>query len=197
MVTRIRIITIGDANTGKTSCLHRYINNNFDPNIMSTIGLDYMNKKVVMDNVPYEVEVFDTCGQERFYCITKSYYNRCSAALIFCDVTNVNSYHHLEYWYQELLPYGRPIIIVANKCDLPQRVVTTSHLKLFCDNKPDILCFEASALTGHNIHEAFEEAVIKGNNWINRFFKKDQLSDIPLVSGKEFSRFNLDTCCRY
>jgi GTPase SAR1 family protein len=40
-----KILVIGDANTGKTSLIRRYVSNEFLEDNESTIGLDFQSKK--------------------------------------------------------------------------------------------------------------------------------------------------------
>ena len=46
--------------------------------------------------------------------------------MIVYDITDANSYDRVKQWMVELkkfLPQDTPILIAANKCDLPNRVV--------------------------------------------------------------------------
>jgi hypothetical protein len=52
---------------GKTSLLHRYVQNRFDPkNITSTTGAFFVTKKVFIDGLKVRLQLWDTAGQERF-----------------------------------------------------------------------------------------------------------------------------------
>lgn len=42
----VKIIVLGDANTGKTSLLQRYCYNEFDPKQSPTIGCDFTSKVI-------------------------------------------------------------------------------------------------------------------------------------------------------
>ena len=46
----IRVMIIGDANVGKSSLILRYCHSSFKENIQSTVGLDYCNKYITLDN---------------------------------------------------------------------------------------------------------------------------------------------------
>ena len=41
-----RYIIVGDSGVGKTSILHRFEKNYFDPKVLSTIGIDYVRKNL-------------------------------------------------------------------------------------------------------------------------------------------------------
>lgn len=52
---------------GKTSLLHRYTQNKFDPrNMTSTTGAFFVTKKVHIDGLKVRLQLWDTAGQERF-----------------------------------------------------------------------------------------------------------------------------------
>jgi hypothetical protein len=52
---------------GKTSLLHRYTQNKFDPrNMTSTTGAFFVTKKVHVDGLKVRLQLWDTAGQERF-----------------------------------------------------------------------------------------------------------------------------------
>ena len=55
------------AGVGKTSLLHRYTQNKFDPkNTTSTTGAFFVTKKVYVDGIRVRLQLWDTAGQERF-----------------------------------------------------------------------------------------------------------------------------------
>jgi Ras family len=52
---------------GKTSLLHRYTQNKFDPkNTTSTTGAFFVTKKVYVNGLKVRLQLWDTAGQERF-----------------------------------------------------------------------------------------------------------------------------------
>ena len=59
---------------GKTSLLHRYTQNKFDPrNMTSTTGAFFVTKKVLVDGLKVRLQLWDTAGQERFRSMVRSY----------------------------------------------------------------------------------------------------------------------------
>jgi small GTP-binding protein len=52
---------------GKTSLLHRYTQNKFDPrNTTSTTGAFFVTKKIDVNGLKVRLQLWDTAGQERF-----------------------------------------------------------------------------------------------------------------------------------
>lgn len=44
----------------------------------------------------------DTAGQERFRTLTTAYYRGAMGILIMYDVTNMDSFNHLTYWFRNV-----------------------------------------------------------------------------------------------
>nr|AAW27378.1 SJCHGC02999 protein [Schistosoma japonicum] len=58
---------------GKSSLLFRYIDDGFSKTYMSTIGVDFKVKTVMIGNTRVKLQIWDTAGQERFRTITSTY----------------------------------------------------------------------------------------------------------------------------
>lgn len=59
---------------GKTSLLHRYTQNKFDPkNTTSTTGAFFVTKKVYVDGIKVRLQLWDTAGQERFRSMVRAH----------------------------------------------------------------------------------------------------------------------------
>ena len=60
---------------GKTSLLHRYTQNKFDPrNMTSTTGAFFVTKKVHVDGLKVRLQLWDTAGQERFRSMVRAHF---------------------------------------------------------------------------------------------------------------------------
>ena len=74
-ILRYKIIIIGDASVGKTAILQRFIHNKFKSEYLCTIGVDYWVKSLSINkDFMVDLQIWDTCGQERFKTITRQYY---------------------------------------------------------------------------------------------------------------------------
>jgi small GTP-binding protein len=71
-----KIVVLGSQGVGKTSLVHRYVKNAFQPSIHSTIGASFLTKRVVDidSSTVVRLQIWDTAGQERFRSISKLYY---------------------------------------------------------------------------------------------------------------------------
>jgi small GTP-binding protein len=66
-------------------------------------------------------QVWDTCGQEKYRSIMKSYYRGAVAALLVFDLTNQDSFNHVDTWLKEIKENTSDLVVIAlvgNKADL-------------------------------------------------------------------------------
>ncbi|XP_006460125.1 hypothetical protein AGABI2DRAFT_191893 [Agaricus bisporus var. bisporus H97] len=127
-----KIVVMGNSGVGKTSLLHRYTQNRFDPkNTTSTSGAFFVTKKVLVNGLKVRLQLWDTAGQERFRSMAPMYYRGANAALLLYDITNSSTFEDVRGWLQELRKNCSPeliIYIVGAKADLHHRRQVTSDL---------------------------------------------------------------------
>jgi small GTP-binding protein len=58
-----KYLVVGDSGVGKTSLLVRYCEDNFQADYLSTIGVDFKIKRVVMNDTQLTLNIWDTAGQ--------------------------------------------------------------------------------------------------------------------------------------
>lgn len=94
-----------------------------------------MTREVLIDDAIVTLQIWDTAGQERFRLLSQSYYRGATGVLIVYDVTNRESFAHVDSWVQEAqeripLDGSVPFILIGNKCDLEkERQVPTKKDK--------------------------------------------------------------------
>lgn len=54
----LKVVLLGDGKVGKTSLMNRYISNKFDAQSFHTIGVEFLNKEVSVDDVCYTIQVW-------------------------------------------------------------------------------------------------------------------------------------------
>ena len=91
----IKIITLGESSVGKTSILAKYVDEIFDINVISTLGVDFKRKVETIDGRQINIKVWDTAGQECFRNIQKIYYHNTEGVLLVFDLTNKKTFERL------------------------------------------------------------------------------------------------------
>jgi small GTP-binding protein len=67
-------VVVGDSGVGKTNLILRYVEDMFDENQMSTIGVDFQRKQVEVEGITINIQFWDTAGQEKHHSMSKSYF---------------------------------------------------------------------------------------------------------------------------
>ncbi|XP_029282036.1 ras-related protein Rab-7L1-like isoform X4 [Cottoperca gobio] len=162
-----KILVIGDGEVGKSSFLHRYVNGQFNKTYKMTMGVDYSLKLLYWsDKEKVRLHLWDIAGQERFISMNRIYYKGALGCVVMFDVTNPTSFRSCRHWKQDLdnkamLPNGDsiPCILLANKCDLAQRAVTTDSIKRFSEANGFVTWMEISVKENMNVGEAMRRLV--------------------------------------
>lgn len=156
----IKILLVGNSAVGKTCMLLRYSDNQFNPDFLSTIGLDFKVKHMTIDEKPIKLQVWDTAGQEQFRTITQSFLRGADGILLCYDLTNKTSFEQISDWMESIHNCAATtvdIFIVGNKCDLVDKREITEEMIEGMKAKYNCECFETSACTGQGINETFEK----------------------------------------
>ena len=93
-----KMICIGDCQVGKTTMLLRYLKDLADQNIPATVGVSCIHREVTLNGNVYQLDVFDTAGQEKFAPLVPMYYKRADFAFIVFDLTNISSFERVKFW---------------------------------------------------------------------------------------------------
>ena len=96
-----KVLLIGDSSVGKTSVLLRYVEDKFNAEFQTTIGVDFKVSTFNMNGKSIKLQLWDTAGQDRFKNIVASYYRGAHGILLMYDITNQTSYQNVQRWYDE------------------------------------------------------------------------------------------------
>ena len=156
----VKIITLGESSVGKTSILAKYVDDIFDINMISTLGVDFKRKTEIIDNKQINIKVWDTAGQECFRNIQKIYYHNTEGVLLVFDLTSRQTFEQLNYWFENIkieCPKDVAICLVGNKSDLKDHIdVSDEDINEYLQKNNNPKFFKTSAATGENIKEVFQ-----------------------------------------
>ncbi|CAK0859327.1 unnamed protein product [Prorocentrum cordatum] len=159
---RLDFVVVGDSSVGKTCLLFRFTNDLFSTDHGSTIGVDFGSRIIDIGDARVKVHIWDTAGQESYRSITKSYFRNACAALLVYDVSVRNTFDHVAEWLEAVIAgassHNIEIELIGNKSDKDHREVSYEEGAAFAEER-QLVFWETSAKTGHNVKSAFEEAV--------------------------------------
>ncbi|RDE14998.1 MAG: hypothetical protein C4K48_05225 [Candidatus Thorarchaeota archaeon] len=159
-----KIVVLGEGAVGKTAIVTRFSHGFFRTDYKTTIGSQFAVKNVEIvkserEKVTVKLQIWDVAGQSRFQILRPMYYRGSSGGILVYDVTRRRTFIVLQEWLEELhkaLGKDIPLILVANKTDLPDRVVEPSEGREFADSR-SMPYVESSAKTGEGIIDIFEQ----------------------------------------
>ena len=170
--TLIKLAIIGDSNVGKSNFLFKFIEGQFSPLHVATIGFDYKSRIVTLPESKKKVklQIWDTAGQEKYMSINKNLFQRVQGVILMYDITKRETFERLDLWLNLIkqMTNDIPIVLVGNKLDQEDniengRIVEYSEGEDFARDN-DFEFFEASAMDGTNIDKVFSsigEKIIK------------------------------------
>ena len=163
-----KLLILGESGVGKTSLLYRFTHDTFPANLPTTIGLEFDSKIIILNNNLIKLQIWDICGQGNNQNNIKSYYKGVFGIILTYDITDQNSFKNIHNWIKEIEENSQANIykvLVGNKCDKPDRVVTEEEGKKLSEDF-NMSFFETSAKTNYNVNEVFNfltEEILKSN----------------------------------
>ena len=126
-----KYIIIGDPEVGKSSIIQRYINNEFNRNYSSTIGVEFHIPSIELNKKTYKIQIWDTGGKKENQIQAKIVCKGAICAFIVYDITNKNSFNNITSWVENCKNNASEkmlIILIGNKSDLnDKRQVNTEE----------------------------------------------------------------------
>ena len=201
-IYQFKIVLTGDSTVGKTSLLTRFIEGKFLELSKCTICADFKTKLIKIDQATTaKLTIGDSAGQEKYRALTRNYYKDAHGIILLQDVTNKSTFQSLDKWLDDIneniLRENVSIILVGNKMDLPNRVISYEEGDNFA-KKYDLLFYETSAKEGNNIDEVFKKIandIIENKNNLNNSNDVSLTESVKAVRGSRLSTKNQIICC--
>ncbi|KAJ5077650.1 rab7l1 protein [Anaeramoeba ignava] len=156
-----KIIVIGSSGCGKTSIIKRYTGSPFSNNYKATIGVDFVEVSVEVDDQQVHLQLWDIAGQERYGLMKTLYYKKSSAAIVVFDITRKNTFEEAKKWRDDVVEKVAlsngvpvPIMLLANKCDLKTQAIPDQEIEEFSTTNEFFAWFKTSAKENLNISNA-------------------------------------------
>lgn len=164
-----KILLIGNANSGKSSIIKRFVENKFS--VESAQGPNPENMKEQKKSVNIDsqnvanLSLIDTAGEETHSpTIPKGYFLDIHGALLVFDLTNKQSFDSIEHWIEEIgknAPSDCVMMLAGNKSDLKEGRIVSVQETVGLAQKNNIENYEVSAKTGNNVALVFEMLATK------------------------------------
>jgi small GTP-binding protein len=161
--TLIKLSIIGDSSVGKSNFLFKFVEGQFSPLHVATIGFDYKSRIITLPNFKKKVklQIWDTAGQEKYMSVNKNLFQRVQGVILMYDITSRETFERLNIWLNIIkqMTNDIPIVLVGNKLDLEDneddgRIIEYGEGEDFAKEN-DFDFFEVSAKNGTNVEKAF------------------------------------------
>ena len=163
-----KVIVIGDSSVGKTTLIHRYISDEYRSDFKATLGADMCSKTFTKDGVTVDAQIWDTAGTERFRSISAQHYRGADACVLVFDITNKDSFNHIDMWRNEVIQSlgvenidNFPFVLLGNKSDLMDASQIDECTVNGWAEQRNIPFYLVSAKTGENVDVAFSKSIEK------------------------------------
>lgn len=161
-----KICLVGDTNVGKTAILAQYADHIYSEEYLSTIGIDLKVRFFEHKNLKYKLTMWDTAGQEKYDCITRSYLRQSQIGILVFSLNDESSFDNILRWYNKMAlehqedPHIK-YVLVGNKSDqkdgsIKMEMITNLIKKLESEINQKLSYFEVSAKDNFQINELFE-----------------------------------------
>ena len=197
---------VGNCGVGKTSLIHAYLQQPFEIQKESTIGVEFNVINVRLNTGSYENDVvtvryhiWDLSGKERYRHLAVNQLQNVKVVFLVFDVTNQKSFEDIYLWYQYINSLSIEnadkilFVVVANKSDLwTSSVIYPQQLRAYCEQMGGIPSFIVSSKTGAGIETLFQGVT----SMLQQMYKiyptivldptgsatDSQLSDVPVAA---------------
>ena len=189
----LKVVLLGDGGVGKSSLIQRFMSNKFDPSLFHTIGVEFLNKDLMVDGDRYTLQIWDTAGQERFKSLRTPFYRGTDCCLLTFAIDDSQSFQNIAMWKKEFLYYADvkdpdnfPFVVLGNKSDLStERKVTSDEVELWCGQNGRQPYYETSAKDAVNVDLAFTAAIRRVTaNQSNSLKRQEYSVDLKSTSSR-------------
>ncbi|XP_048467448.1 ras-related protein Rab-36 isoform X3 [Rhincodon typus] len=138
-----------------------FCKNVFDRDYKATIGVDFEIERFEVAGIPYNLQIWDTAGQEKFKCIASAYYRGAEVVIITFDLADIQTLEHTKQWLEDALKENEQglstIFLVGSKKDLLSQAeyerTEADAIRMATEMQAEY--WAVSSKTGENVREFF------------------------------------------
>ncbi|XP_061646484.1 ras-related protein Rab-23 isoform X1 [Phyllopteryx taeniolatus] len=158
MEVAIKVVVVGNGAVGKSSMIQRYCKGVFTKDYKKTIGVDFLERQIIVNDEDVRLMLWDTAGQEEFDAITKAYYRGAQACVLVFSTTDRDSFLAIDNWKEKIeAEVGDiPTVLVQNKIDLLEESVIKNEEAEGLAKRLKFRFYRASVKEDLNVTEVFK-----------------------------------------
>lgn len=163
----MNLLLLGSSSVGKSSFVQKIFKNQFQEDMLSTLGIDIVNSIVEVCGSVMKLELWDTVGQERLKSLPAKYYSKGDGFFLLFDVNDKKTFEDISGWIKDIRKErananeenfekkteDEVLILIGNKIDkIGQRQVSREEA-IALANKYNLSYYETSCKQGINLYE--------------------------------------------
>ena len=173
-LTVLKVGLLGDSMVGKTSICNSYMGLEFNQDMLSTIGIEKLDKKITLKSgKEIKLILWDTAGQERFRSAALKAVRSAQGVVLVFDVTKKETFDNISDWMTQIKDnFKNPsVVLFGNKADIEEDKweVKRDEIADFVKNN-NFIYYETSAKTKKGLDDGF-------NFIANDIYEKLQAND--------------------
>ena len=159
-----KIAVGGAGGVGKTTLLHRYLQNVFVSDTKMTVGVSFHMKDInlAVSQKKIRLSLWDLGGQQRFKFLHESYLKGAMAGVVFFDMTRVKTMVQVKDWvwmFRKFTSPDLPIVLGGTKFDAVKDPISADEMNLYARETIEDLGLQlyvpTSSKTGEGVDEIF------------------------------------------
>ena len=157
----VKVAMLGDSQIGKTSLMVKYVEGSFDEDYVQTLGVNFMEKTIVLRNNEITFSLWDLGGQREFGMMLPLVCTDALAILFIFDLTRKVTLNSVKEWYRQARGHNKTAFpfLIGTKYDLfktmspDDQESVTKHALRFAHamRAPCIFCSSADSTNIQNI----------------------------------------------
>jgi len=164
----VKVGMIGESQVGKTSLMVKYVEDKFDKDYISTLGVNFMEKTVMLRKLTITLSIWDLGGQTEYINLMPLVCNEAKVFLFVFDLTRKQSLAMVRNWYRHARKQNKfavPFLIGAkfdlyDKKDVKFKEEITAQARKFAKamKAPLIFCSSSHSI---NVKKIFQLILAK------------------------------------
>ena len=163
----MNLLLLGSSSVGKSSFVQKIFKNQFQEDMLSTLGIDIVKSIVEVCGSVMKLELWDTVGQERLKSLPAKYYSKGDGFFLLFDVNDKKTFEDISGWIKDIRKErananeenfekkteDEVLVLIGNKIDkIGQRQVSREEA-IALANKYNLSYYETSCKQGINLYE--------------------------------------------
>lgn len=154
---KLKVVLFGSVKVGKSAITKQFVKSQFTEKYEPTIEESYQKTIKNENEQEYTLDIFDTSGKEEYLIIAQEHKKEANVYILVYSINDKSSFDYVKILLRELVELHptTPIVIVANKTDLHERIITKEEGNELAITSIYCSFIETSAKSNTNIDQLF------------------------------------------